>query len=409
MYVKRKIEDDILRYLERPEVLAVVGPRQCGKTTTLKQIFKKLEKAIFLSFDDQDVLALFEHNIKQFAATYLTGHKYVFIDEFQYAKQGGKLLKYLHDNYQTKIIISGSSAVDLTVRAVKFLVGRIFILAMQPFDFYEFLTFKDKIYAEVYQKNQFNFSQYNLKSNLVAEQEKVLRNYWQEYAIWGGYPGVDLADSQKDKEMILKNIYNTYFLREVKTVLHLADDYKLAKLLKALAVQIGQMMEYNELNQIIEASAATTKRYLNFLAKTYVADFLRPFYKNKRKEIVKNQKVYFYDTGFRNIAINDFRFFDERPDAGQLLENGVWMELIKRQYQVQYWRDKNKNEIDFIIGPGQGRSFAIEVKNNLSKCSKFPKAFVNDYPETVCLCAYLNSKDKDKKSDVINAIFAALF
>lgn len=201
-----------------------------------------------------------------------------------------------------------------------------------------------------------------------------------------------LAKNYTEKKAILKNIYNTYFLREVKNILHLADDYKLSKLLKALALQVGQMIEYNELNQIGNTSIATTKRYLNFLSKTYIADFIKPFYKNKRKEIVKNQKVYFFDTGFRNIAINDFRSLEERGDGGQLLENGVWMELAKEQYDLLYWRDKNKNEIDFIIEPGEGKQIAIKVKNNINKCSRFPQAFINGYPESINLCAYLNNK-----------------
>lgn len=392
MYIKRKIEDDILRYLARPEVLAIIGPRQCGKTTTLKRIYSGLEKAVFLSFEDQQVLSLFEHNIKQFAETYVAGNKYVFIDEFQYAKHGGKLLKYLYDEDRIKIIISGSSAVDLTVRAVKFLVGRIFILPMHPFNFYEFLTYRDSAYAKLYNKHKIDLRDKISKSDLAPEQEDVFSRYYEEYIIWGGYPEVVLAKSRIEKEEILKNIYNTYFLREVKSILHLADDYKLSKLLQALALQVGQMIEYNELNQIGGTSIATTKRYLNFLSKTYIVDFIRPWYKNKRKEIVKNQKVYFFDSGFRNVAIKDFRGLDERGDGGQLLENGVWMELVKKQHTLLYWRDKNKNEIDFIIEPGERKQVALEIKNNISKCSIFPKAFTRAYPKSINLCAYLKSK-----------------
>lgn len=393
MYIKRKIEDDILRYLKRPEVLAIVGSRQCGKTTTLQKIYRQLEKAVFLTFEDQQVLSLFEHNIKQFAETYVTGNDYIFIDEFQYARRGGKLLKYLYDQYHAKIIISGSSAVDLTIKTVRFLVGRIFVLPMYPFDFHEFLTYKDSSYANFYNKKKIDLAKKKIVvPDLAPEQENMLRNYYEEYILWGGYPEVALADNRKDKEMILKNIYNTYFLREVKNILRLTDDYQLSKLLKALALQIGQMIQYNELTQITDSSMATTKRYLNFLSKTYIADFIRPFYKNKRKEIVKNQKVYFYDTGFRNASVNDFRFLNERPDAGQLLENAVWMELIKKQYPVLYWRDKNKNEIDFIIEPGQGKQIALEIKNQARKCPEFSKAFTNAYPEAINFCGYLENK-----------------
>jgi uncharacterized protein len=401
MYIKRKIEDDILMYLGRPEVLAVVGPRQCGKTTMLKKIYKGLSKAVFLSFEDQQILSLFEHNIKQFAETYVVGNKYIFIDEFQYAKHGGKLLKYLYDEHKIKIIISGSSAVDLTIRAVKFLVGRVFILPMYPFDFSEFLTYKDKFYANLYNKKKIDLNKDILNRDLALEQEQMFSSYYEEYLIWGGYPEVVLAKKREEKEVILKNIYNTYFLREVKSILHLADDYRLSKLLKALALQIGQMIQYNELNQIGNTSIATTKRYLNFLSKTYIVDFIRPFFKNKRNEIVKNQKVYFFDTGFRNISVNDFRGLDERGDAGQLLENGVWMELIKKQHTLLYWRDKNKNEVDFIIEPGNGKQIGLEVKNNINKCPKFSKAFTDNYPESMNFCVYLKNRKNKVSSDKI--------
>ena len=163
MYIKRKIEDEILRYLERPEIIAVIGPRQCGKTTTLKKIYGSLKNAVFLTFEDQEALSLFENDIKQFSATYLNGRDYVFIDEFQYAENGGKLLKYLYDTYQgrVKIIISGSSAVDLTVKAVKYLVGRIFIFEMLPFDFEEYLYFRDSNYAGIYKQNKIDLKKEN--------------------------------------------------------------------------------------------------------------------------------------------------------------------------------------------------------------------------------------------------------
>ena len=159
--------------------------------------------------------------------------------------------------------------------------------------------------------------------------------------------------------------------------------------------------EYNELNQIGDTSIATTKRYLNFLSKTYIADFVRPFYKNKRKEIVKSQKVYFFDSGFRNMAINDFRSLGERGDAGHLLENGVWMELIKKQYSLLYWRDKNKNEINFIIEPGEGKLLALEVKNNITKCKTFYKAFIDAYPQSINLCVYFKNRENENTAEKI--------
>ncbi len=392
MYIKRKIEDEISRYLKRPEIIAIVGPRQCGKTTMLKKVFSKLQNAAFLTFEDQQVLMVFEKNIKQFAATYMEGKKYIFIDEFQYAKNGGKLLKYLYDEHHAKIIISGSSAIDLTVKTIKYLVGRIFIFEMLPLDFEEYLSFRNGSYAEIYRENKIDIKSPK-QLDLTKLQMETLGKYFEEYAIWGGYPAVAISKNEEEKKEVLKNIYNTYFLRDVKDILGLIDDYKLSRLIKALSLQIGGMIEYNELSNVSEYSYATVKKYLNFLNKTYICGFASPYFKNKRREIVKNQKIYFFDTGLRNHIVSDFRFPKDRPDGGNLLENVCWEQLIKSKLSVNYWRDKNKNEVDFIVEIGEGKIAAIEVKSNQRKC-RFPASFIENYKEAVPLCVYLSSCDE---------------
>jgi len=398
MYIKRKIEGEILKYLERPEIIALVGPRQCGKTTTIKKMYGDLKNAVFLTFEDHEVLNLFEKNIKEFVNEYVTGKDYVFIDEFQYAKNGGRLLKFIYDTHHTKIIISGSSALDLTVKAAKYLVGRVFVLEMLPFDFGEYLLYRDSEYREIYEKNKINLKSIE-DDSLTERQRKILKKYFEEYIIWGGYPAVVLSKTEEEKKEVLKNIYNTYFLRDVKDILGLVDDYKLGKLIKALALQVGNMIEYQELIEISEFSYHTLKKYLNFLNKTYIAGFIRPFYKNKRKEIVKNQKVYFFDTGLRNHIVNNFQILSARQDTGALLENACHMQFIKHSYSPQYWRDKNKNEMDFILDAGDGKYFAMEVKANQNKC-RVPSAFKKEYKDFAACCLYFNGLGREKNNSL---------
>lgn len=393
MYIKRKIEHEILTYIERPEIIALIGPRQCGKTTTIKKIYGDLKNAIFLTFEDQEVLNAFEKNVKEFIKMYVTGKDYVFIDEFQYARNGGKLLKYIYDTHHTKIIISGSSALDLTVKAAKYLVGRVFVLEMLPFDFGEYLLFRDSAYYVLYEKNRINLK--NVKAySLTGSQSETLKEYFEEYIMWGGYPAVVLSKTEEEKREVLKNIYNTYFLRDVKDILGLVDDYKLGKLIKALALQVGNMIEYKELAEISEFSYHTLKKYLNFLNKTYIAGFVHPFYRNKRKEIVKNQKIYFFDTGLRNHVVNNFQNFSVRQDAGGLLENACFMQFIKSGFIPQYWRDKNKNEIDFILDVGEGVYAAMEVKLNQKKCH-IVMAFKEEYKNFSTFCLYFNKFEEE--------------
>ena len=133
MYIKRFLEDKIVKYLGKREILAVIGPRQCGKTTLLKHIFEKLDNALFLDFEDRQILELFNEDIDSFIDLYIKDHKYVFIDEFQYAREGGKNLKYIYDKERTKLIISGSSSSELSIHSIKYLVGRIFVFNLYPF------------------------------------------------------------------------------------------------------------------------------------------------------------------------------------------------------------------------------------------------------------------------------------
>lgn len=390
LYIKRDLEDKILTLLKAPEILAVVGPRQSGKTTMINHILKNLEGAKSVSFDDQNILNMFEKNTEDFVALFVKGNKYLFIDEFQYAKNGGKVLKFIYDlsavaadGQKTKIIISGSSVLDLTVRAIKYLTGRILVLNLYPFNFREFLSARDLDYLKLFDDKKSKFKLEELPNiEISKEAHQKLLKYYEEYLIFGGYPRVALEENYEVKKDLLKNIYNTYFLREVRDILGLIDDYKLGSLIKGLALQIGNLIEYNELSNISQYSYVSLKKYLNFLEKTYVCKFTRPFFKNRRTEIVKNPKVYFLDTGLRNSIVNDFRFLNDRVDKGALLENGLAAQFIKQGIDFNFWRDKAKNEIDFILHLAAEKIIAVESKSGVKdfknhSIENFKKKYVN--------------------------------
>ena len=393
MYIKRNLEDKIIKYLETPEIIAVVGPRQCGKTTMLKQIMSSLTDAVSVSFDDQNILGLFEKSPDDFIAAYVKGRKYLFIDEFQYAKHGGKILKYIFDTQKIKIIISGSSVADLTIHAIKYLVGRVLVVNLYPFNFREFLSYKDIAYLKIYDeyRNKFSLSEEKPLKISAPAREKLLK-YYEEYLTFGGYPRVAIEENIETKKELLKNIYNTYFLREVRDILGLIDDYKLGVFIKGLALQTGNLIEYNELSNLTGYSYSSVKKYLNFLEKTYICKLVRPFFKNKRTEIVKNPKVYFIDTGIRNTVINDFRGLGDRIDKGSLLENGLVTQFIKQGIDFNFWRDKKKHEVDFVLSLGNGKISAIESKTSLRGVArKIPETFKKNYPEAKILFSYWNA------------------
>jgi len=387
MYIKRKIEDTILKYLKEKEIIALVGPRQCGKTTLLKHIFETVkQEAVFLTFEDMEALTLFEKDIKGFIALY-GKYKYIFIDEFQYAHNGGKLLKFWYDTSPAKIIVSGSSIIDLTIKAIKFLVGRVLVFELYPLDFEEFLQFKKSDFINLYHKNKISL-------NLLAPGENTpvvsgqtagyLKGLYEEFVIFGGYPEVVLKTDPAEKKYILSQLYNTFFLREVKDILGIVDDFKLVKLIQALALQVGNLAEYRELSLLSELSHYKLKQNLNFLQKTFICLSVRPYFTNRRSQIVKNPKIFFFDTGLRNHAIDDFRPLDKRTDAGALLENSVASQLIKLQRPFCFWRTKEKQEIDFVVDLPEQKKLALELKKTLHSQdldSKNAKEFKRLYPQ----------------------------
>lgn len=405
MYIKRELEDRLRKYLHKPEIIAVVGPRQCGKTTLLKEIFRTLKKAVYVDFEDRDVLNLFNNDIKSFYSLYAKRADYLFIDEFQYAKDGGRNLKYLYDTHKTKIIISGSSVPDLTHQAVKFLVGRIFVFHLYPFSFKEFVSFRnpalyEDVYLDILNKTGRFLSGGRKSPPVVTEQIiKEFLKYYSEYAVYGGYPRVVLAKDKEEKKLVLKNIYSTYLLREIRDILQLSTENELQKLIKALALQAGSLVVYNELGQISSLDYTRLIKHLNILEKTFVIKMIPPFCKNKRIEIAKSPKVYFWDNGFRNMVIGNFHQLNERTDRGALNENYAASQLLKKEFDVKYWRTKSNAEIDFVI-ESEGVNAAIEVKSVLSsyKTGKSVYAFRDKYPvfRTMILSENLSFYDRAK-------------
>ncbi|MBI5392353.1 ATP-binding protein [Candidatus Woesearchaeota archaeon] len=356
MYIPRDLEKEIKKYLSVKEIIAVTGARQCGKTTLILNLLKQLKdkKSIkMISFDDIKALSLFENDLDSFCQLYVKNNDIIFIDEVQYAKESGKKLKYIYDNFPIKIIISGSSSSELSIQSLKYLVGRIFIFSLYPFSFKEFLLAQNPSLVPLYEKARYG-----------VEITTELNRYLEEFILFGGYPRVVLAKNKEEKIIVLRNIINTYLLREIKEVLGLKEDFKLLKLIKSLSLQIGNLVNYNELSSLSELSYPDVKNYFNILEKTFICSLMLPFKSNKRTELVKNPKVYFYDLGFRNSIIDNFSV--ERVDIGGMYENFIFSELVKNNFTPKYWRTKSKAEVDFILEEKE-EIIPIEIKVNLSE------------------------------------------
>ena len=388
MYIHRTLENQILPFLDRREAISIVGPRQAGKTTFIEFLGRVMEekgkKIKFLTFEKRADLDLFEKNIEDFK---LVAQQYdcVIMDEFQYAKEGGKKLKYLYDTTSVKFIVSGSASLELTFQTGKYMVGRLLEFALFPFSFREFLSYENPELFNLLQEREkergAEIVNFDRKYAFGGEINKRLSESLEKYAVYGGYPAVALAEGNDIKQKVLEGIVENYLLRDIKGLLRLATSDHLERLEKFLAGQIGNMVKFNELSNSSDLPYKEVKKHINILEKTYIISLVKPFFTNKRIELTKNPKVYFLDLGLRNFSLSDFRDINDRNDFGAVMENCAY-NLAREKYPqtpIKYWRTKSKAEVDFILEK-DGVIYPFEVKYSSKKIiGKSLHSFINKF------------------------------
>ena len=378
MFIERILAGEIQQYLESPEIIAVVGPRQAGKTTLIKNILRQLDDVTIVTFDNLRALQLFKNDINSFIEIYAKT-KYLFIDEIQYAPESGKHLKYIFDTQPVKIIVSGSSSAEISIQSLKYLVGRIFVFMLYPLSFNEFLRFRSPELYNIYSSGKFGEEIHSQLNTLI-----------QEFILFGAYPRVAVSNSMEEKLTVLQNILNTLLLRDVQDIFQISDVDKMSALLKSFALLIGDLINYAELSDLTGLRHSNLKKFIRIFEEMYVIRRCLPYSKNRRTEIVKNPKVYFLDSGLRNAIINNFE--GERSDFGKLYENLVYSEFVKKGKAPNFWRTKSGAEVDFV-----SEGIPYEIKST-PRFSKSLRSFVNKYsPE----CAYIVSKS-EKETEKLN-------
>ena len=335
MYVEREIIGAFLSAARLNSIVVIVGPRQSGKTTFLKAQSKNVSEN-YLSFDDPDVRELFDTDIKRFENQYLFGNSVVVLDEIQYGKGPGSKLKYLADKGK-KLWVTSSSQVALDKEVLGWLVGRASVIALYPFSLNEVLRSDGQ--------------------NEVTP--SILKRTVEKHIIYGGYPKVVLEKDNSNKETMLKDLYQLMIFKDVARTFNIGDTAGLERLAQYLSHSVGNLLSYEALSRELGLSSLTVKRYVDAMEKSYLIVRVPPLFRNKLKEIVKQHKLYFVDTGMRNAVANSFYVPPEIK--GKLLENYIFSELIKAGEKVKYWQSKNNAEVDFVVQHG-GELIPIEVK-----------------------------------------------
>jgi uncharacterized protein len=405
--INRVILQDILKWLNEKEIIVLLGARQAGKTTIIFQMINKilsgdtsLKKDNFelyyfnLDFPDDKkllsedyILSLAKGNQKK---------KIIFIDEMQRKENAGIFLKYLYDaNLNIKLIVSGSSALELKSKVTEALTGRKIVFSINPFNISEIKDFLIKTKKDNFSDKTF------ASSHNESYREKLFKKAFDVYTKYGGYPSIATTVDNKKKILRLKEIFTSYMEKDIKNFLEIKNENAFRNLINILSASIGSLINMSEISNTLSIHQVTLDNYFYYLEQTFIIDRVRPFFKNVRREIVKSPKVFFYDIGFRNFAINNFNKLDIREDKGFTLENFVYL-ILKEKVglisRINFWRTKAGAEVDFIIFK-ELKPIPVEAKAKYFKKAAITpslRSFINTYNPDIAFVINLNLNEDIK-------------
>jgi len=346
-----------LSSISHKKIGIIYGPRRVGKTTLLKKFLEDKSNYLFVTGEDFFVSsALSELSIEKLK-DFIGGNKLLIIDEAQYIPSIGKSLKLIIDHIQeVKVIVTGSSTFDLAKQVGEPLTGRHNTVQLFPI-------------------SQIELSQIESPLETKANLDKRL--------IYGSYPEVITTKDKKEKEEYLHELVSSYLIKDILAFEGIQKSKKMMDLLILLAFQVGKEVSHNELGSQLSMSKTTIEKYLDLLEKVFVLVNVRGFSRNLRKEVTKTSRYYFYDNGIRNALINNFNPLNRRNDVGELWENYLVMERIKKQKYTSlwsnnyFWRTYDQKELDWVE-EREGELFGYEFKWKKEKAHA-PKLWKETY------------------------------
>lgn len=360
MKIKRLLEEQILHQLDSStKGVVIYGPRQAGKTTLVNDVLSQRNwKTLTLNGDRRGAWweALTSRDLSLIKML-LGGYQAVFIDEAQRIPEIGLSLKIILDEFPgLKVIVTGSSSLDLASKVSEPLTGRIVTYRLYPISMAEM--------SRIHTAHELNES---LETRLI----------------FGSYPEVFSLEGLLVQNEYLRNLVDAYLYRDLLELGGVRNSSKIRDLLKLLAFQIGSQVSVSELGSNLGMSKDTVTRYIDLLEKSFVIFRRGGFSRNLRKEVSKMDKIYFYDLGVRNTLIGNLNLLDNRDDAGKLWENFLTVERLKRQeyrqslYSHYYWRLTSGAELD-LVEEESGKLTGFEFKFS-RKLPQPPKSWTEHY------------------------------
>lgn len=352
------------------KIILVLGARQVGKTTLVKDIGKKLKgesrKIIYLNCDLAEDMSAVNTTSRAVLERLLSNVDVLLIDEAQRLDNPGLTLKIIYDNFkQVKVLATGSSSFDLRNKLSDPLTGRYLDFTLYPLSFTEALQMEESTNEAL------------LKARADALLPQVM--------LYGLYPEVYLGNTPEQKQALLERIVESYLFKDILTFQRVKNSQAIKDLTKALAYQIGSEVNENELSNRLKIDRKTVVSYLDVLEKAYVTVGVHPYSKNPRREIGSHYKVYFVDLGIRNALIGDFNPLGLRTDAGFLWENFLFIERRKKfanagkSVTANFWRSYSGAEVDYIEKAISEKLKAFEFKYGTGALSKGARSFARDY------------------------------
>lgn len=357
--INRLISNIIRQKFFRRKAVIVVGPRQVGKTTLLKMLATEFDRKVLVwNCDEPDVRRRLTEPTSTMLGAETAGYDIVFIDEAQRVQNIGITLKLLIDNYPDKqVVVTGSSAIELSNSINEPLTGRK----------YEYVLFP--------------FSAEELLDEYGAQEESRLL---ERRLIYGSYP--EVVNLPGEERETLTNLVSSYLYKDIFSFQDVRKPEIIEQLLQALALQIGSEVSFSELGRLLGLNSITIQRYIDLLEKSYVVFHLRSFSRNVRSELKKSRKIYFYDNGVRNALLGDYKPLDLRNDIGGLWENYLISERMKHNaYNAFYgksyfWRTQQQQEVDYIEDY-DGVLHTYEFKWSSTKQPRLTETFAKNYPD----------------------------